>query len=147
MDQLLNAGRAFAWFLYQSSAVGGLGTALFWIPFLLSIASLAFAFHHSDYETRPKFWFLLALPAMWIFIGLWGGYFWIDWAKKPFVPNPAWVLLPVRWGIWVFLLLGIAAVAYLQGGRWFAAIFFVINLYFMLSMLLLSGMAITGDWL
>ncbi len=147
MDQLLNAGSAFVWFLYQSSIVGGIGAVWFWIPFLLLVAGLVLAFRRGDEKARSRFWILAALPALWIFVGLWGGYFWIDWTAKPFAPYPDWVHIPVAWGSWIFLLVGIAAVAYLRGGRSFAAIFFIINLYFMAAMTFLSAMAITGTWL
>ncbi|MDB5597396.1 MAG: hypothetical protein JWM36_4357 [Hyphomicrobiales bacterium] len=84
---------------------------------------------------------------MWIIIGLLGGYYWGNWQHIPAQPSPPWVKFVVAYGIMAFLPIGLATIVYLKGARLFASIYFLINSYFMLSMSLLSSMAVTGDWL
>jgi uncharacterized membrane protein len=79
--------------------------------------------------------------------GLLGGYYWVDWAHTPVQRSPSWVLFAVKWNLLSFVVIGLMTIAFLQGGRWFASICFLINLYFMVAMTFLSGMAVTGDWL
>jgi hypothetical protein len=61
--------------------------------------------------------------------------------------NPEWVLWPVKYGLFVFLALTAVLIFYSPQGRIFAALFAVLNLYFMVAMTFLAGMAVTGDWL
>jgi hypothetical protein len=137
---------AFTWFLSQSFTVGGLGPLFVWVPFLLLVAGLFGAWKISVTQGQ-RLWILLTLPAIWILIGLLGGYYWIDWQHVPVQHSPPWVQFIVHYGIFAFLLVGLATILYLSGARWFASIYFVINLYFMIAMTLLAGMAVTGDWL
>lgn len=69
---------AFVWFLYQCSIVGGLGAGFFWIPALLLLLFMVRSFRKSPVPVRKRFWWLCVLPAFWIFVGLWGGFFWVD---------------------------------------------------------------------
>jgi hypothetical protein len=112
----------------------------------LSVA-LVWAVLHAKPEARSRFWVLPVLPLVWVSIGLWGSYFWLDWEKKPVVQNPEWVAYPVSVLFCTFLVLGVALITYLRGARVFAVIYFLMNLYFVLAMSLLSGMAISGTWL
>ena len=137
----------FVWFLWQSSVVGGYGAVWFWPPFVALSVALVWTFVRAEPIEHWKLALLALLPMVWIFVGIWGGYFWLHWERPPVVPNPAWVLYPVKFGIWVYLALAIGLVAYLRGARWFAALFALLNLYFMLTMTFLAGMAVTGDWL
>jgi hypothetical protein len=146
MVHITSAFRAFTWFLLQSSIVGGLGSFFFWVPFLLLVAGLFGAWKISVIENR-RLWILLTLPAIWILIGLLGGYYWVDWQHAPAQHSPPWVKFIVGHGIFAFLLIGLATILYLRGARWFASVYFVINLYFMITMTLLASMAVTGDWL
>ncbi len=141
MDHIQGAFRAFAWFLSQT--VGGL---VFWIPFLLLVYGLFGALKISVTESR-QLWILLTLPAIWILTGLLGGYYWVDWQHVPVQHSPPWVQLIVSYSIFVFLLAGLATILYLRGARAFASIYFLLNLYFMIAMWFLAGMAVTGNWL
>ncbi|MEX2127939.1 MAG: hypothetical protein WD871_06800 [Xanthobacteraceae bacterium] len=124
-----------------------LGRSIFLGVVSFFVGALVYALFRTNPEVRSRFWVLPVLPFLWIFVGLWGGYFWLDWQKRPLVPNPDWAIYPV-WGLlWAFLALGAATIVYLKGGRAFAIIYFSINLYFLLAMSLLSGMAISGTWL
>ena len=96
---------------------------------------------------RWKFALLAILPALWIFIGLWGGYFWLDWQHKPAVLNPNWVLYPINFGLWIYIACAAGLIAYLSGARLFATLFALLNLYFMVAMTFLASMAVTGTWL
>jgi len=118
-----------------------------WIPLVLLFLCLLYAHHRAEPLEWRKYWLLAIQPAIWIFVGLWGGYFWVDTQTFPFVPNPEWVINAIGVSLLIFLLSGLGTIAYLRGARWFAAIYFVINLYFMLAISFSSSMAITGNWL
>ena len=89
---------------------------------------------------------MLALPTIWILIGLWGGLFWFD-AKVSKPPISDWYFFPLVTGLVAYL----ASVAFfawrLKGLRWIAAGYSLLNLYFTLFMYALSAMAISGTWL
>ena len=137
---------AFLWFLWQCSLVGGLGAGWFWLPFAGIVALLIMSYRRTPAAARRNFWWLALLPITWVFVGIWGGYFWIDWHQGS-PRNPAWVAWPVNYGFWVFLLVSAVLILALRNGRAFAALFTLVNLYFMLAMSLLASMAITGVWL
>lgn len=118
-----------------------------WIPLVLLFVGLAYAHYRAAPLEWRKYWLLAAMPTMWIFVGLWGSYFWKDPRSFPFVPHPEWVTYVIVVSLLTFLLYGLGTIAYLRGARWFAAIYFVINLYFMLALSFLSAQAVTGDWL
>jgi hypothetical protein len=132
----------FLWFMWQSTH-----SPVIWIPLIVLLLCLWHTHRRAEPIECRKYRLLLLLPAVWIFVGLWGSYFWLDWQKFPVVPNPPWVAATVMASMAVFLLLGIGLIVYLRGARWFAAIYFVINLYFTLAISFLSDMAITGNWL
>jgi len=134
---------AFVWFLSQSVNVGGIGHEFFWPPFWALVAGLVITWKISSIDRR-RLWILLVLPALWIWTGLLGGYYWIDWARVPLQDSPRWVLFALKFNILLFLLLGPISIFFLKDARWFASICFVINLYFMITMTILSGMAGIG---
>jgi hypothetical protein len=147
MQTVATAFRAFFWFVYQTVTVGGLGAVYFFIPFAILAVLVAVGFVRQQAGTRRRLLSLVvALPAIWILMGLWGAVFWFDWAH-PKTPNPRWITYPPL----AALFLSLMAVAYfcirLRGARTFAAAYGLINIYFTLSMYLLSEMAVTGDWL
>jgi hypothetical protein len=137
----------FVWFLHQCIIVGGIGAIWFWVPAISLIVLLVIAIKRSPAEARKRFWWLAALPGMWIFIGLWGSYFWLDLGKHPVTRNPAWVSWPIDFGLWAFIAIAAALVFYLKNGRTFAVLFTALNLYFVLGMSFLAAMAVSGDWL
>ena len=143
---MTHAAYAFVWFLSQSLDVGGLGYEFFWPPFLALLIGLVIAWKVSSVDRR-RLWILLVLPALWILTGLLGGFYWIDLARVPIQASPWWVLSALRFNLLLFLMLGIITIFFLKHARWFASICFVINLYFMIAMTFLAGMAVTGDWL
>jgi hypothetical protein len=96
---------------------------------------------------RSRFWWLAILPAGWIFVGLWGGYYSVDVTSGVYSPNPSWVLWPISYGWAVYLALAVLLIAFMPQGRFIAALFAALNLYLMLAMSFLAGMAVTGQWL
>jgi hypothetical protein len=146
MHSIERAVMAFSWFIRQSSTVGGLGASNFWIPFLILIVFLIWAFRRAEIERR-KVWILSLFPLMWICIGLLGGLYWVDWQQKPIQHPPPWVNFFVTYGLVVFLITAAIAIWYLRGARLLASIFIAIHLYFMVAMSFLAGMAVTGVWL
>jgi len=143
---ITRALRAFIWFFVQSLNVGGLGYHFFWVPFLVLVVGLVITWKMSSVDRR-RLWILLILPVLWILTGLLGGCYWVDWARVPVQYPPPWVLYALNFNILSFLLIGLISVVFLKGARWFASIYFVVNLYFMIAMTFLSSMAVTGDWL
>lgn len=144
MIHILSAIHTFTLFL--ALAVSGFGSPFFWLPLLLLIAGLFGAWKLSEIESR-RLWILLTLPAIWVLTGLLGGYFWVDWQHMPVQRSPPWVLSIIGNAVYAFLIVGLGSILYLEDGRWFASIYFVINLYFMIAMEFLAGMAVTGNWL
>jgi hypothetical protein len=125
----------------------GLRDAIVWIPLALFAVATGVAFYRSAPIERWKYWLLAVLPLLWIFVALWGGFFWVDWQAKPLVPNPRWVGLVVLLAIGIYVAGSIALIVYLRGIRLFVTLFAVLNLFFMLAIAALSSMAISGDWL
>jgi hypothetical protein len=132
----------FIWFVRLSLY----GTVVLVPLALLAVVAIVILIRSVPIE-RWKYWLLTPLPLLWIFVGLWGGYFWLHWENTPVVRNPEWVLYPVRYGIWVFCAIAFGLAATLREVRWFVLLFILLNFYFMLAMTMLAGMAVTGDWL
>jgi hypothetical protein len=143
---LTRAVRVFTWFLSQSLNVGGLGYQFFLVPFLLLAIGLVVAWKFASLDRR-RLWVLLILPAFWILTGLLGGFYWKDFSHVPPQNPPQWVIFMLTFNFVSFPLVGLTTVFLLKGARWFAGISIFMNLYFMITMTLLSGMAISGDWL
>jgi hypothetical protein len=137
---------AFVWFLSQSVSLGGVGGAFFWPLFLALIIGLMITWKITSADRR-RLWILLILPALWVLTGLLGGYYWVDLAHVPIQRPPPWVPFALKFNILSFLLIGLGSIIFLKGARWLASICFVANLYFMIAMTFLAGMAVTGDWL
>ena len=138
----LATSAGFLWFLKSS-----VQNAVVWVPLSALLVALFIAYRRSEPFDRRRYFLLLIPPALWIFIGLWGSFFWIDVQKKPFVPNPEWVHQVIVVNLLAFLLSGIGLIIYLRGARVFATIYLIINLFFVLAMSFLASMAITGTWL
>ena len=136
----------FVWFLQQCITVGGLGILWFAVPFVLLCATLVFLFLKMPNEARLRLPVLLTLPVLWMFEGFWGAYFWLEW-QNPKAHNPPWTEWIPQYGFWTFLAVALLLLVYLRGSRIFAALFTLMNGYFMLGMSFLSGMAVTGAWL
>jgi hypothetical protein len=138
-------GRALAtlyWFLKLS-----LSSVWVLIPLLLLCVALVVVHQRAEPIQYRKYWLLAVLPAIWMFVGLWAGMFWVEWQKFPVVPNPRWVISVIWASAAAFLLSGIGTILIFREARLFATIYFAINLYFMAAMYFLARMALTGDWL
>jgi hypothetical protein len=118
-----------------------------WIPLTLLAMATGVVLWRSEPIEFWKYSLLLPLPLLWIFVGVWGGFFWVDWTAKPFVPNPQWVGSVVLLAVGLYVASSIALTVYLRGIRLFVTLFAVLNLFFMLAMSALAMMAISGDWL
>ncbi|HVJ55171.1 MAG TPA: hypothetical protein VM689_22110 [Aliidongia sp.] len=143
MPAIDRALRNFGAFLASCSIDGGL---LFWMPCSFMLVLLIGSFLRVPPAARRQFWVLSILPAFWIFIGLWGGYFRFDW-WHPLMRPPGWVGWPIEYGLWIFALAALALIVHLKAARAFALLFAAFNFYFMWWMTLFAGMAVTGIWL
>jgi hypothetical protein len=144
MEQMAHAVARLLWF--ASLTVG-----VFWfIPFgvllIVVIAAAWFAYRRGDYVERGNAWLVLSLPAIWILIGLWGGWWWREWERKA-PPNPEWVQFPVIAALFLEIALAILLVWWLRGVRPLVAAYSLLNVYFTLWIAFLAGMAISGTWL
>ena len=144
--RVIKAFSTFVWFLNQCVTVGGLGVQWFASGFVIVCVLLSTLYLRAPVEVRKRFLGLLVLPLIWTFIGLWGAYFWLDWQKSG-AHNPGWTQWPPMYGLWAFAIAALVVIVYARGGRLFAAVFSLANLYFMLGITLLSHMAVTGEWL
>jgi hypothetical protein len=124
-----------------------IGTGKVWILLVLLFLGLLYAHRRAPSLEWRKYWLLAIMPMMWIFVGLWGSYFWKDPRALPIVPNPEWVTYVIGASLLIFLVCGLGAITCFRGARWFVTIYFAINLYFMLAMSFLSTQAVTGEWL
>jgi hypothetical protein len=137
---------ASLWILHQSVIVGGLGFIYFAIPFFTLCAVLMIAFIRQERGSRRRLLpAILLLPSIWIFIILWGGFFWADLDHGQ--RNPAWVGYPIIAVPFVFVMLAGFFIGRLRGARIFTAIYAVTNLYFVLTGCFIALMAVTGDWI
>ena len=141
MQAVFGAFRVLLWFIYQAVNVGGLGWAYFAVPFLAIGVFLIINFRKQDSLTRKE----LRIPLL-IFAGLWGGFFWLDWAHHA-PANPTWVGYVPEIAAAIFILLTCFYVWELGNARLFVAGYAFVNFYFMFVMWALSGMAISGTWL
>ena len=139
---------AFVWFVKEAVIAGGLGARYFVVPFAILAAALVVTFPRRDAEARRRLTvFLIVLPAIWVFAGLWGGFFWVDWQHKPPAPNPGWTRIPIDVAPWLSLVVSGIFISRAKGARWFATAYAAINVYFTLFMSFMSIMAVTGTWL
>jgi len=144
MSELTAAFRIFFWFLSQAVFVGGVGFVYFIVPFLLLVAVLVRSYIQKK-DRQRLLPLIIVLPLIWIFLGLWGGFFWSE--PNHVSGNPAWVGYPLQVAPWLFFLLIGFFLWRLKGARLFVVCYALINFYFSATMLLLAGMAISGDWL
>lgn len=134
-------------FVLQAVFLGGLGIVFFVVPFLLLLLGMVVSLRRAPKGSwRRLLPVIVALPAIWIFVGLWAGMFWYDWAH-PGPRNPAWVVFPVIIAPWLSILIAGFFLIRIAGVRLFTACYAVVNLYFTLAICLLAGMAISGSWL
>lgn len=136
----------FAWLLGQAFFVSApLLTGLI-VGVTLALAFVAAWKFPKDAEARRRLPLLLILPACWLFLGLWGAWFYSDWLTAE-VKHPEWVSWPIEYMLGVFAFIWIVLLIYLRGARIVALIFGMWNLYFMLVMTLLTGMSVSGNWI
>ena len=104
MDLFIRPFAIAIWFFYQALIVGGLGVVFFLVPFTVLVATLIFSFPRNDRGVQRRlFGLLVSLPAIWLFVALWGGLFWLQW-PQPSARNPDWVQFPVIAGPVIMLL-------------------------------------------
>lgn len=145
MEEVVRVLSVFIWFLFQTVMVGGIGFLWFLLPFLGLIATMTYFFPQSK-QVRGRLYWLGALPLIWIFVGLWGAYFWLDW-QELHARNPDWVDWPLTVAIPMAGVLSLIFIVILRDARIFTIAFSLLNFYFVLGMVFLSGMAVTGTWL
>jgi hypothetical protein len=131
----------FLWFL--SLAVTGAGFIPTGIILVALVVAGLLSYRRGDYAERGHISILLVLPLPWIFIGVWGAWWFYSGGPR----NPDWVNLPVGIGVVVEILLIVGLVYWLRGIRLVAAIFCLLNLYLLLAMAFIASMAISGTWL
>ena len=146
MSHVIATLTAFFWFLVQAFAVGGIGFSFFAIGIIVAAGIMWMTCPDQRAPDRGSFWELIWLPVIWIFVGLWGAWFWRAWEKNP-PANPDWVFYPVKAAPVLMVMLTLFLIWRLRGARMFVATFAAVNFYFLLAMWFLAGMAITGDWL
>jgi hypothetical protein len=146
MSHLVSAVNKFFWFVFQAIIVGGIGFQFFAIGIVTATILMWLTLPDQRAPDRGRFLYLAALPAVWIFMGLWGSWFWRAWETGA-PPNPQWTIWLILAGPIVALALSIWLIWWLRGARLFVLVFSVVNLYFVFAMYLLAAMAITGDWL
>jgi hypothetical protein len=128
-------------------SVGGIGIPWSGILFAMLACLFVWSFIRMDKARRKSLWILLILPAIWIFVGLWAGTFWLDWQHHPVQRNPSWVIYPIYAAPWVAIATTIFLAFKLAGARLLTLAFGLINVYFTFFFAFMSAMAVTGDWL
>jgi hypothetical protein len=139
---------ALVWFLQQAITVGGLGAIYLVVPLAVCIVCLVVTFPRKDPAARRRLApFLVALPILWILVGLWGQVFWCDWQHTTNQCGPAWKHAGPDVGLVLFLVTATTFIWRARGARWFAVAYTIVNAYFVFAMSVLSSMAVTGQWL
>jgi hypothetical protein len=132
---------ALLWFLQQAtfvnSAYAPAALALLGLPFAVMIAL-------RPRQAFRRLWWLVVLPAPWIFIGLWAGWFWRE-PSSP--PNLAWVNQAVGWALLGEIVSVVVLTATMRGARAFTAAFGFVNAYLTLFHWFMAAMAMSGIWL
>ncbi len=136
----------FFWLLGQAFHVGfPLGMLAVAAVTLIFVLLAAWKMPAAE-ESRRRLPCLMILPALWIFLGVWGAYFAYQWGvDQP--KNPDWVSWPIAITIFVFAIAWVFLLIFLKGARVVTLLFGIWNLYFMLVMTLLAAMSISGNWM
>jgi hypothetical protein len=146
MQSIWRVCRILLGFVWEAAYVGGLGFTYFVVPFLIAVGLLLFTFMKQDAASRkallPP---ILILPTIWICMGLWDGFFFVD-LRHP-VSNPAWVGHALTVAAALFIVATGFYIWRLAGARLFVIGYALMNLYFTIAMWFLGEMAISGDWL
>jgi hypothetical protein len=88
---------------------------------------------------------VVALPALWLLIGLWGSVLrYPDLASDPPVHDPGWQSFPPLFGLILFFCFAIIYIRRVPVGRAFAVSYSLVNAYFAVMMCLFSVMVING---
>jgi hypothetical protein len=122
------------------------GAPFYGIGIVIAAPILWFTFTRRGTTDRKDFPLLLLLPAIWLFVQIWGAWFWRYWEKHA-PSNPDWVFYPVEAAPFLMLVGSLWLIWKLRGARLFVATFAVTNFYFLLVICFLVLMAMTGDWL
>src|SRR5712691_11662417 len=101
MNSVFQPIRTLGWFVYHAVIGVGVSQIFFLVPFLLLIGIAITSFLRTDRETKRRLIIVGVLPVIWIFLGLWGGNYWIDWTQYPVPRNPDWVSYPISVGPWL----------------------------------------------
>jgi hypothetical protein len=135
--------RAMLWGLWRIGAEAGAG-GFVWIALSLVAAGIIATVRRARPPLRAPRLLLAAQPAIWVAIGVWGAAVSLAMYRDPGRANPLWVFYPIDIGFLAFVVLGLATIAWLRGGRLFAALFFVVNLGLALMVSVFADMAVSG---
>lgn len=139
---------AMTWLFFLTSleiAAERMGPVVALIVLGLCVA-LAVVFVRLASEQRRKLMVLVvALPALWFLIGLWGGVFrYPDLSTHPPLHDPGWQSFPPLIGLCLFFSFAAIYIRRVPVARVFTVGYSVVNAYFAVIMCLLSVMAING---
>lgn len=147
MQHILSVLSIPLWFIFQGVIVGGIGVLYFAVPFIILAILMYLGWRRAPREARSKLWIpIVVLPAIWLVQGWWAGIFWFEWAPGV-QPAEAWVSYPLLAGLLCTLVLIPFFVIHGRGARMFLVSYSIINLYFELICLVMSLMAVSGQWL
>ena len=145
MASPVSAFHALLWFL-REAIEAGLGNVYFAVALITLAAALVFTFPRDGAFARRRLIApLVILPAIWLFVGYWGGLFWRS--RDPALHYGDWVQYPGMVGPFLLVLVAAFFIWRLDGARLFVGTYALINLYFTAALSFMSLMAVTGDWL
>ena len=121
------------------------GPLVFWIGLVVALAALGLLARRSLEPLREKAWMLAILPACWIVVGLCGVFFARTTESGAPTGNTN-VETALVFGFVAFLLVWVSVIYGLKETKLFAAVYAVINLYFMVGMSVAAYMAVSGIW-
>jgi hypothetical protein len=123
MNHVLRPVSSLLWMLAQTAEL----TAWKWyllIPFVIFIILAVLGLLRRGADARPRLWIpVLALPAIWISLGLWAGVLWASHFR-----DDRWLSYPPTAAICLSLVASVFFVTYQKGVRLFVASYSIINL-------------------
>jgi hypothetical protein len=134
--------------VYAAVILLGQGGGYLTVAFAVLVILAGLGFIRRDPHARPRLWIpVLLLPAIWIFIGLWGGALRVEPGPGHQFQHGSWVQYPPTVAVVFSLIASIFFIIYQRGARLFVTCYSIINLYVTGVIFFIAAMEMTGTWI
>jgi hypothetical protein len=151
MNHMLGSANTLAAYLYAPAILlgwggGYAGYVLVPVAFLILVALCVQGLMRRGAHARPRLWIpVLLLPAIWIFIGIWGRALAVEPGSQ--LHRGGWVGDALVAAVAFSLVASIFFIIYQRGARLFLTCYSLINLYMTVAAWFISAMLVTGSWI